>query len=83
MAQPIGDGYGSLGPVGQSTTLTTNATTTLDPWSRAIYIATDGSLQVTLAWDTASITWTVLAGSFLPIRVKQVHACPAGTLALW
>lgn len=83
MAQPIGDGYGSIGPVGQSTTLTTNSTTTLDPWSRAIYIATDGSLQVTLAWDTASVTWTVVAGSFLPIRVKQVHACPAGTIALW
>ena len=83
MAVPIGDGYGSIGPCGEVTTLVTNATTTLSPWSRAVYIATDGNLQVTLAHTTASVTFTVVAGSFLPIRVKEVHACPAGTLALW
>jgi hypothetical protein len=25
----------------------------------------------------------VVGGSWLPIRVKTVHSCPAGTLALW
>ena len=83
MAQPLGDGYGSVGPVGQATTLTTNANNTLDPWSRAIYVATVGTLQVTLGWTTVSLTMTVLAGSWLPIRVQTVHACPAGTLAFW
>lgn len=83
MALPIHDGFGSVGPVGQSTTLTTNSTTTLDPVSRLVYVATDGTLQVTLVGDTVSNTWTVYAGTVLPIRAKQVHACPAGTIAAW
>jgi len=83
MALPIGDAFNSVGPCGEVTTLVTNATTTLSPTARAIYVATDGTLQVTLAHASASVTFTVFGGAFLPIRVKQVHACPAGTLALW
>jgi len=83
MAAPLLDGFGSLGPCGEVTTLTTDSTTTLTPWSRAIYIATDGNLVATLAGTSASVTFTVVAGSFLPIRVSKVHSCPAGTLALW
>lgn len=83
MAQPILDGFGSVGPCGEIAALTTNSTTTLNPWSRAIYIATDGTFQATLAGTSVSVTLTVVAGSFLPIRVKEVHACPAGSFALW
>lgn len=88
MAVPLLDGFGSIGPCGEVTTLTTNSTTTLSPWSRAVYVATDGDLVVTLAGQAAvatpvSVTFTVVAGSFLPIRVWKVHSCPAGTLALW
>lgn len=84
MTAPIGDGYGSIGSCGQSVAIaSTNVTQTLDPISRAIYIATDGSLQYQLAWDTASDTITVKAGSWLPLRVKIVYACPAGTKAYW
>lgn len=83
MAVPIGDGFGSIGPCSEVVTVVTNTNQTLDPWSRAIYIATDGALVTTLGFATASVTFTVLAGSFIPIRVKIVHSCPAGTLALW
>lgn len=83
MALPKGDGFGSIGPCSEVTTLTTNSTTTLSPPSRAIYVATDGTLQVDLLYAAASVTFTVVAGSFIPIRVKAVYACPAGTLALW
>lgn len=83
MAVPLLDGFGSLGSCGQISALTTNSTTTLDPPSRAIYISTDGALTLTLLGTTASVTLTVLAGSFLPLRAKQVHACPASSFALW
>lgn len=84
MAAPIGDGYESTGSCGEFTTLTTNNTTTLTTPSRAIYIATNGDLVVTLQWAAASCTFSsAVGGSWLPIRVKQVHSCPAGTLALW
>lgn len=83
MAQPIGDGYGSYGPCAEVTTVVTNTNQTLNPPSRAIYIATDGTFQATLLYATASVTMTVLAGSFIPLRVKTVHASPAGTLAFW
>jgi hypothetical protein len=83
MALPIGHGYGSTSPVGQVTTLTTNSTTTLSPFSRAIYIATDGTLEVTLAWTTASVSLGVVAGAWLPLEAKEVHSCPAGSLAFW
>ena len=84
MAAPIGDGYASTGSCGQATTVTTNATTTLETPSRAIYIATDGDLCVTMLWTTASITFTgCLGGSWLPLRVAKVHTCPANTIVLW
>jgi hypothetical protein len=83
MAIPKGDGYASTGPASEAVILTTNATTSLDPYSRAIYIGTDGTLEVTLAWTTASIALTVVAGAWLPIRAKSVQAAPAGSFAFW
>lgn len=84
MAAPIGDGYESTGSCGEFSTLTTNSTTTLTPFTRAIYVATNGDLVVTLAWTSVSCTFSsVVGGSWLPIRAQKVHSCPAGTLALW
>jgi hypothetical protein len=84
MAIPKGDGYGSVGPCAEVTTVVTNTDQTIDPVSRAIYISTNGDLSVTLAFASASVTFSsVVGGSWLPIRVKTVHSCPAGTLALW
>lgn len=83
MTIPIGDGYGSLGSCGEITTVATNTDSTLNPISRAIYISVAGTFQFTPAWSATSATITVAAGSWLPIRVKTVHAAPAGTIALW
>lgn len=84
MALPIGDGYGSVGPCAEVTTVVTNTDQALNPVSRAIYVATNGDLSVTLAYASASVTFfSIVGGSWLPIRVKTVHSCPAGTLALW
>jgi hypothetical protein len=84
MAVAIGDGYGSAGSCGEVTTVVTNTNQILSPVSRAIYIATNGNLSCTLAYATVSVTFSsVVSGSWLPIRVKTIHSCPAGTLALW
>ena len=83
MAIPLGDGYASLGPCGEIVALTTNSTTTLNPLSRAVVVGTNGTLQATFAFATQSVTLTVYGGQWLPIRVKQVHAAPAGSFALW
>lgn len=83
MTIPIGDGYGSLGSCGEVVALVTNTDQTLNPVSRAIYVGADGALSFTAAWATASVTITVSAGAWLPIRVKTVHAAPAGSIALW
>lgn len=83
MAIPIGDGYGSLGSCGEFTTVATNTDSTLNPPSRAIYISVNGTFQFTPVWTAASATITVSAGAWLPIRVKTVHAAPAGTIAFW
>lgn len=83
MAIPLGDGFGSVGSCGEHTTLVTNSTNTLNPYSRALYISADGTLQFLGAFATASVTITVSAGAWLPIRAKYVYACPANSLALW
>jgi hypothetical protein len=84
MALPLGDGYGSVGPCAEVTTVVTNTDQTFSPVSRAVYISTNGDLSCTLAFASASVTFSsVVGGSWLPIRVKTIHACPAGTLALW
>ena len=83
MAIPIGDASSSIGSCGEVVALTTNSTTTLSPMSRAVYIATDGTLQFLPAFQTVSVTWTVVAGAWLPIKVKEVYAAPAGSFAAW
>lgn len=83
MTIPIGDGYGSVGSCGELVELTTNSTTTLNPHSRAIYVGVDGTLSFLASWATASVTITVSAGAWLPLRVKEVYAAPASSLALW
>jgi len=84
MALPIGDGYGSGGSCAEVTTVVTNTDQAISPVSRAVYISTNGDLSCTLAFATASVTFSsVVGGSWLPIRVKTIHSCPAGTLALW
>lgn len=84
MAIPIGDGYGSVGSCGEhSVALTTNSTNTLSPPSRALYVSVDGTLSFIGAFATTSVTITVSAGAWLPIRAKEVYACPAATIALW
>jgi hypothetical protein len=84
MAIPLGDGYGSVGPVSQSVLVTTNATSTPATLTRAVYVSTNGDLTVLLAFDTVSTTFSsVVGGSWLPIRVKTFYSAPAGTLALW
>lgn len=83
MALPLGDGFASVGSVGEVTTLATNTNQTLSPISRAIYFSTDGTFQFTPAFQTTSVTITVYGGDFLPLRVKTVHASPAGSIAAW
>lgn len=84
MAIPIGDGFGSVGSCGEhSAAITTNTTVALDPPSRALYVSADGTLSFIGVFATASVTITVSAGAWLPIRVKEVYACPAATIALW
>lgn len=83
MAIPLGDGFGSVGSCGEVVALSTNTTTTLSPPSRAIYISVDGTLNFLAAFSTASVTVTVSAGGWLPIRAKAVYAAPAGSIALW
>jgi len=83
MAMPIGDGYGSIGPCGENIAVTTNAQQTYQPITRAILVSAAGTLQFQLAWATASTTITVVAGQWLPLRVKYTWAAPAGTQALW
>lgn len=72
-----------LAPCSDIQILTTNSSTVLSPPSRAIQVGAAGSLQVELANATQSVTLTVLAGDFLWLKCKVVHACPANTYALW
>jgi hypothetical protein len=83
MALPIGDASSSVGSCGEVVVLSTNATTTLSPMSRAIIIATDGTLQFLPAFQTVSVTLTVKAGAWLPLKVKEVYAAPDGSFAAW
>ena len=83
MALPLGDPGWSTGSCGEVVALTTNSTTTLSPNSRAIYIATNGTIQFLPAFQTVSVTWTVVAGAWLPLKVKEVYAAPAGSFAAW
>jgi hypothetical protein len=83
MAIPIGDGYGSMGSCGEHTTVATNTNQTLNPPSRAMYFSAAGAFNYTPLWTTTSATITVVAGGWLPIRVRTVHAAPAATMAYW
>ena len=79
----LGDGYGSVGSCGQSVTCQTNTTQTLTDPSRAMYFSAAGTFNYQLVWNTVSQTITVVAGAWLPIRVKTIYAAPASTIAFW
>src|SRR4030042_91445 len=81
MAIPKGDGYGSLGSCGEHTTVATNTDSTVDPPSRAMYFSAAGTFQSPPLWTATSATITVVAGGWLPLRVRTVHAAPAATMA--
>ena len=64
----------------------TPASEDLPAITRAIYIAAAGNLTVLMAGkdNTATVTFNnVVAGSVLPLRVRQITAAPANTIALY
>ena len=55
-------------------------TTTPAPGSRAIYVGGAGSLVVTLAGDSSTITFTAVpAGTLLPIRITSISSSSTAT----
>ena len=83
MTLPIGDGYASVGPCGEHIAVSTNATQTYDPPTRAVYFSVAGTFQYQPLWTATSATVTVVAGGWLPVRLKYSYAAPAGTIAFW
>ena len=51
--------------------------------TRAIFAGATGTLTVTMAGDSATTTFKVVAGSVLPLSVIEVTAAPADCVALW
>ena len=58
----------------------TPADADLEEYTRAIYVGSTGNLEVIMAGDEHVITLIgVLAGSLLPLRVKQIRAGTTAT----
>ncbi len=67
-------------PARKAVVVTPHNTNELTNTTRALYIGGAGNVEVILAGDTSSVIfYSVPAGTFLPLRVKQVRA--AGTTA--
>jgi hypothetical protein len=85
MAAPDTSIYNNPSPA-EYAELVTPAASDLPAITRGIYIAAAGNLTVVMAGkgNTATVTFNnVVAGSVLPLRVRQITAAPANTVALY
>ena len=75
---PFSTGYNN--PVRRAFVITPNDNGDLDYVTRAVYVGKTGDIRVCLIDDTVAVTFVgVLAGTLLPIRIKDVLA--TGTTA--
>jgi hypothetical protein len=85
MAAPDPSVYSNPNPA-EYAELVTPAASDLPAITRGIYIAAAGNLTVVMAGkgNTSTVTFNnVVAGSVLPLRVRQITAAPANTVALY
>lgn len=85
MAAPDTSIYNNPSPA-EYAELVTPAASDLPAITRGIYIAAAGNLTVVMAGkgNISTVTFNnVVAGSVLPLRVRQITAAPANTVALY
>ena len=85
MAAPDTSIYNNPSPA-EYAEIVTPAASDLPAITRGIYIAAAGNLTVVMAGkgNTSTVTFNnVVAGSVLPLRVRQITAAPANTVALY